>query len=81
MENKNTGGPAFAAVAGTPQDGYLQEGITKLDYFAAKAMQAILSNPYVNQRTGPICEAGSDNIAKWSYEQAHEMLKESEKYE
>lgn len=39
MENKDK--PAFACVDST----HLQEGLTKLEYFTAMAMQGILSNP------------------------------------
>lgn len=44
MENKNK--PAFASVSETS---HCQEGLTKLEYFTAMAMQGILANP---QRVG-----------------------------
>jgi hypothetical protein len=40
---KDTGGPAFPAPAGVSH--ITEQGMTLRDYFASKAMQAILSNP------------------------------------
>jgi hypothetical protein len=40
---KNTGGPAFPAPAGVAH--ITDQGMTLRDYFAAKAMQGLLSNP------------------------------------
>jgi hypothetical protein len=41
--NKNTGGPAFAAQLECNRDGYaVTGGMTLRDYFAAKAMQALI---------------------------------------
>lgn len=45
MENRENGNlPAFAAVTGNPNNPYLQEGLTKREYFAAMAMQGLLTN-------------------------------------
>jgi hypothetical protein len=50
MSNTNTGGPAFpvSALVYNDDDGdpttIIQDGMTLRDYFAAKAMQAIVSN-------------------------------------
>ena len=64
MSNTNTGGPAFPNV--TPTRIYA-EGMTLRDYFAAKAMQAILSNPeYTGEDSG---------LAAQSYNVADAMLK------
>jgi hypothetical protein len=42
---KNQDLPAFASVAISGNDGYQQDGLTKREYFAAMAMQGLLSNP------------------------------------
>lgn len=41
---KNQDLPAFASVAISGDDGYQQDGLTKREYFAAMAMQGIVSN-------------------------------------
>jgi hypothetical protein len=77
MENKNTGGPAFP-VTETDRSGLIaptESGITKLDYFAAKAMQAIIITTADNMKFG------YDECANESYKYAEKMLKESKKYE
>jgi hypothetical protein len=65
MFDTNTGGPAFPLFAAT---GYA--GMTLRDYFAAKAMHAILSNP----------EFGDEetDIAETAYWAADAMLKARE---
>jgi hypothetical protein len=47
MSNQNTGGPAFPYeyFDGQLNKQRVMAGMTLRDYFAAKAMQAILSNP------------------------------------
>lgn len=62
---KNTGGPAFAVAE---LANITWEGMTLRDYFAAKAMQAILSNG----------ETDSPMISKASYIVADTMLKARE---
>ena len=47
VENKDL--PAFASVAISGNDGYQQDGLTKREYFAAMAMQALLSNPNIKR--------------------------------
>lgn len=55
MSNTNTGGPAFPvadpfAVKCPPTDAEalrLQQGMTLRDYFAAKAMQAMIASPHM----------------------------------
>jgi hypothetical protein len=66
MSNTNTGGPAFPR-------GEIQTapGMTLRDYFAAKAMLAIVCDPHHD--TGDM--GGYDNIAKFSYEMADAMIK------
>ena len=66
MSNK-TGGPAFPLAIDKQ---VLHEGMTLRDYFAAKAMQAILSNPEFGDKDTDI--AGS---AYWA---ADAMLKARE---
>jgi hypothetical protein len=43
MSNTNTGGPAFPNEGG-PGNIWNEKGMTLRDYFAAKAMQALLSS-------------------------------------
>jgi hypothetical protein len=44
MNNTNTGGPAFATQLECNRDGYaVTGGMTLRDYFAAKAMQALIA--------------------------------------
>jgi hypothetical protein len=62
MSNTNTGGPAF------PTHLNLTQGMTLRDYFAAKAMQAIVSNGDVDPQ----------KISQASYIIADAMLKARE---
>lgn len=68
------GDPAYNA----PTEVYFG-GMDLRDYFAAKAMQAIASNPHYDPGMGPLYQTGQELIAKWSYEQADQMLKAREK--
>ena len=67
MSKENNGGPAY------PTQGY--EGLTVRDYFAAKAMQAMISNPSIidNDSDGAVNYAASA-----SYKFADAMLKARE---
>lgn len=67
MENGKQG--AFACVDSQKQ--YLQEGLTKREYFAAMAMQGILANP-------ELTNLNINNLAILSINQADELLKELE---
>lgn len=69
MSNINTGGPAFPGVdeAGDPYT-----GMTLRDYFAAKAMQAVLAHPDSDANVSPVV------FAKAAYEMANAMLKARE---
>ena len=69
MSNTNTGGPAFPTPRYERGDMY-SLGMTLRDYFAAKAMHAILSNP----------EFGGEDtdIAGSAYWAADAMLKARE---
>jgi hypothetical protein len=66
--NKETGGPAFPT-SDWDENGraYKIHGTTLRDYFAAKAMQAILSNPEYGDE--------SDSLAGAAYYVADAMLK------
>lgn len=71
----NTGGPAFPS----PTDGMLDnEGMTLRDYFAAKAMQAVLTSPILMAAVGSKGGSATQHIAKQSYEMADAMLKARE---
>ena len=71
MSNK-TGGPAFPLYRG---QGYRNDGMTLRDYFAAKAMQALVSDTHVNRTT---LEA-HQRIADLSFSIADAMIAEREK--
>lgn len=64
--------PAFPISIGSQNTyGYTGLGLTKLEYFAAMAMQGIRSNNSLN---------GNDNeLAQAAFDIAEAMLKESEK--
>lgn len=62
MSNTETGGPAFPWVYNEK----VIKGMTLRDYFAAKALQGIMTDPGVLM--------GADRIAEWAYAQADAML-------
>ena len=64
--DKDTGGPAFPA---TNHHGHKLEGMSLRDYFAAKAMQGLLSDPDWRQDTT------LEDTAYAAYKQANAMLK------
>ena len=66
--NKETGGPAFPVPGLHENNDY--DGMTLRDYFAAKAMQAILSNPEYGDE--------DDSLAGAAYYVADAMLKARE---
>ena len=66
VSNTNTGGPAF--LYGDYSHGG-EAGMTLRDYFAAKAMQGLLSTGTTND---------ADTIAEWSYIYADAMLEARE---
>jgi hypothetical protein len=70
-DNTKTGGPAFPAIwhdeHGTMWEA---EGMTLRDYFAAKAMQGLLSNH--------TAEGQNQEYASWAYQYADAMLKARE---
>jgi hypothetical protein len=63
--NNNTGGPAFP----TPAHNLQNDGMTLRDYFAAKAMQGLLSDPDWRQ------DWTFRETAYAAYQQADAMLK------
>lgn len=67
---KSCGGPAFPR---TKPHGGSTDGMSLRDYFAAKAMQAVLS-----RIDGPAPWDRLDDIAVWSYLAADEMIKARE---
>ena len=72
MSTINDGGPAFPA---TQDNGANQGGVSGMslrDYFAAKAMQAVMSTPMI----APV--GGSDPVANLAYSMADAMLKARE---
>lgn len=74
MATNNTGGPAFPALGRwgngpAPESALQQDGITTRDYFAAKAMQAILANPTCPK------EVDGPDLGKQAYAMADIMLK------
>ncbi|MEX0595787.1 MAG: hypothetical protein WD512_04735 [Candidatus Paceibacterota bacterium] len=77
MENNNKDRPAFARTA-FDKDGTLTTfddeftGLTKREYFAGLAMQAVISNPVVPNYT-------PEDSAKEALEYADALLKELEK--
>jgi hypothetical protein len=68
MNNTNTGGPAFPVAYG----GGCIEGMTLRDYFAAKAMPAILDQASVHD------SRDLKNAAWIAYQVSDEMLKARE---
>lgn len=80
--SNNTGGPAFPQVDLKNSYGMLvpdrQAGMTLRDYFAAKAMQSLISSSIGNLSKAYADDTDAINpiIAKASYEMADAMLKE-----
>ena len=70
----NTGGPAFPLVTPPIADYLIAQGMTIRDYFAAKAMQALLIKGVIPAE-GLTLKQATVNMA---YETADEMLKARE---
>ena len=64
---KETGGPAFPT-------GTAYQGMTLRDYFAAKAMQAVIANAMCSEKEAVFY----DEVSAISYEMADSMLKARE---
>lgn len=54
-----------------PTGNGISGGITKLEYFAAMAMQGLLANPHPD-----VVSMDSDDVAKYSKRQSIELLKQ-----
>ena len=71
-DNTNTGGPAFAQQLECNRDGYaVTGGMTLRDYFAAKALQALMARDFVEGLE-------YSGFCKEAYRMADKMLKERE---
>jgi hypothetical protein len=72
--SNNTGGPAFpTSNGGSPDD-----GMTLRDYFAAKAMQALIGTVFTDQGLIPTVHADVDDdehLSLRAYDVADAMLK------
>jgi hypothetical protein len=68
MNNTNTGGSAFPALYA----GNGTEGMTLRDYFAAKAMQALITSRHTDYENGWYDE---ETLAVSAYDMAESMLK------
>ena len=77
MSETNTGGPAFPTPRYERGDMY-SLGMTLRDYFAAKAMQAVLTSPILMAAVGSKGGSATQHLAKQSYEMADAMLKARE---
>jgi len=70
-ETKNKDKAAFACV--DPE--YLQEGLTKREYFAAKAMQAMISNPNIKRPAeGENLQSDLDNFSRIAVEYSDSLI-------
>ena len=73
MNNTNTGGPAYPAPVTKPLENYYP-GMTLRDYFAAKAMQSLITASVTDPgKVGPV-----NNISEYAYSYADAMLKARE---
>jgi hypothetical protein len=73
--SKNTGGPAFAAIASGPcGDVYDSPGITYLDYAAIAAMQGMMARDGYDEG-----QSTPEKRAKLAYIEARAMLAERDK--
>ena len=92
MSNTNTGGPAFPMSGfdtrhGQPIQAVYQHGMTLRDYFAAKAMQAIIQSGTWGPQTADALHYEDDQefvnnkascLAEGAYQMADAMLKARE---
>ena len=78
MTNKTTGGPAFPCVN---HYGHKLTGMTLRDYFAAKALQGLMSGRWKSDMHGVTYDAyrvDADEWAKSAYHFADAMIKARE---
>ena len=84
---KDDGGPAFPCqsehMGGNVYKVITQGGMTLRDYFAAKAMQGMMScQDFMNDQVSKLSlskEEACANVARWSYIAADAMLAERQK--
>lgn len=74
MSKENNGGPAFPQILGERYEPMSTEGMSLRDYFAAKAMQGIMSRVDGHHPADTKIEIG-----QWCYRVADAMLKAREK--
>lgn len=83
MSDKDTGGPAFPGLHPSKECHYQETGMTLRDYFAAKAMQALVTkcgameDDMCDPQAMPMADEDApnvDQIAVYSYAQADAML-------
>ena len=86
MSKKEINPPAFPVVGCTITDDYLQEGMSLRDYFAAKAMQSMISNQEMFRNLCMDIDSSRDEkdkiedyISQSSFDFADAMLKERQK--
>lgn len=76
---KNADRAAFGHVAMTESNGWHEQGLTKREYFAAMAMQGLLSNSAVNTLLSDDKAMQRIQIAETATECADALLSELEK--
>jgi hypothetical protein len=74
MSNTNTGGPAFPS----QREHTTKEGMTLRDYFAAKAMEGLMSRTEQGGFDFGRYPDDAKRVALWAYDLAEEMLKARE---
>lgn len=69
--------PAFPVYIAQTEKGFLREGMSLVDYFAAHALQGLLSAPSdtISQDSGPNARANPEKAAEWAYQYAEAMIK------
>ena len=80
MSDTNTGGPAFprpfSVDDADPDISYpAHTGMTLRDYFAAKAMQGLMTRKEQGGFDFAVYEKDAMRVALWAYDLADEMLK------
>ena len=89
MSKTDTGGPACPVHGGggdDPRNKVLEGGLTLLDYFAAEAMQALITNPVASQSITVLDQRSHDDdfaraIAANAYGFAEAMVAEKRRRE
>jgi len=76
------GGPAFPSWSGDGEKIAYVVGMSLRDYFAAAALQGIMSNPEVHATgllTAGVKEVGTEQLVQYAFFLASTMVKESQK--